>query len=153
MNQEGDNGVFSVVVVLYSFLCSIPVNKIPRCGIAVISNPTVCDDCTFNFDWSLFLVMCIMLHVSGGRRHLSKPSCQAFFCFLPFLLSHQPPYTPPPPHPPPRKPDTQVNNLIPMSRTPIILEHPLYYHSNYLSCMKRGEKMHYRSLYLWTPDV
>ena len=29
------------------FLCGIPVNKIPHCGVAVISNPTVCDVCAF----------------------------------------------------------------------------------------------------------
>ena len=28
-------------------LCGIPVNKIPHCGVAVISNPTVCDVCAF----------------------------------------------------------------------------------------------------------
>ena len=27
------------------FLCGIPVNKIPHCGIVVISNTTVCDVC------------------------------------------------------------------------------------------------------------
>ena len=40
--QEGDIGVCGVAVLL-SFLCGIPVNKIPHCGVAVISNPTVCD--------------------------------------------------------------------------------------------------------------
>ena len=29
------------------FLCSIPVDKIQQCGIAVTSNPTVCDVCIF----------------------------------------------------------------------------------------------------------
>ena len=29
------------------FLCGIPENKIPHWGIAVISNPTVCDVCVF----------------------------------------------------------------------------------------------------------
>ena len=42
---EGDIGVCGVAVLL-SFLC-IPVNKIPHCGVAVISNPTVCDVCAF----------------------------------------------------------------------------------------------------------
>ena len=39
--KEGDIGVCGVAVLL-SFLCGIPVNKIPHCGVAVISNPTVC---------------------------------------------------------------------------------------------------------------
>ena len=39
---EGDIGVCGVAVLL-SFLCGIPVNKIPHCGVEVISNPTVCD--------------------------------------------------------------------------------------------------------------
>ena len=29
--------------VLLSFLCGIPVNKMPHCGVVVIPNPTVCD--------------------------------------------------------------------------------------------------------------
>ena len=33
--------------VLLSFLCGISVNKIPHCGIAVISNPAVCVVCVF----------------------------------------------------------------------------------------------------------
>ena len=41
-HYEGDIGVCGVAVLL-SFLCGIPVNKIPHCGVAVISNPTVCD--------------------------------------------------------------------------------------------------------------
>ena len=44
--QEGDIGVCGVAV-LPSFLCGIPVKKIPHCGVAVISNPTVCDVCAF----------------------------------------------------------------------------------------------------------
>ena len=43
---EGDIGVCGVAVLL-SFLCGIPVNKIPHCGFALISNPTVCDVCAF----------------------------------------------------------------------------------------------------------
>ena len=35
------------VAVLLSFLCSIPVNKVPPCGIMVISNPTACGVCAF----------------------------------------------------------------------------------------------------------
>ena len=38
---EGDIGVCGVVRLL-SFYCGISVNKIPHCGIAVISNPAVC---------------------------------------------------------------------------------------------------------------
>ena len=41
-SKEGDIGVCGVAVLL-SFLCGIPVNKIPHCGVAVIPNPTVCD--------------------------------------------------------------------------------------------------------------
>ena len=44
--REGSIGVCGVAVLL-SFLCGIPVNKIPHCGFAVISNPTVCDVCAF----------------------------------------------------------------------------------------------------------
>ena len=40
--EEGYIGVCGVAVFL-SFLRSIPVNKIPHCGVAVIPNPTVCD--------------------------------------------------------------------------------------------------------------
>ena len=40
---EGDIGVCGVAVLL-SFLYGIPVNKIPHCGVAVISNPTLCDE-------------------------------------------------------------------------------------------------------------
>ena len=44
--MEGDIGVCGVAVLL-TFLCGIPVKKIPHCGVAVISNPTVCDVCAF----------------------------------------------------------------------------------------------------------
>ena len=44
--MEGDIGVCGVAVLL-SFLCGIPVNKISHRGVAVISNPTVCDVCSF----------------------------------------------------------------------------------------------------------
>ena len=44
--MEGGIGVCGVAVLL-SFLCGIPVNKFPHCGVAVISNPTVCDVCAF----------------------------------------------------------------------------------------------------------
>ena len=44
--MEGDIGVCGVAVLL-RFLCGIPMNKIPHCGVAVISNPTVCDVCAF----------------------------------------------------------------------------------------------------------
>ena len=40
--SEGDIGICGVAVLL-SFLCGIPVNKIPHCGVAVISNPKVCE--------------------------------------------------------------------------------------------------------------
>ena len=32
-------------MLLFSFLCSVAMNKIPACGVAVISNPTVCNVC------------------------------------------------------------------------------------------------------------
>ena len=38
---------FAAVPVLLRFLRGIPVNKIPHCVVAVISNPTVCDVCAF----------------------------------------------------------------------------------------------------------
>ena len=44
--KGGDIEVCGVAVLL-SFLCGILVNKIPQCGVAVISNPTVCDVCAF----------------------------------------------------------------------------------------------------------
>ncbi len=31
----------------FFFLSGVAVNKIPSCGVAVISNPTVCDICVF----------------------------------------------------------------------------------------------------------
>ena len=46
VRRGGDIGVCGVAVLL-SFLCGIPVNKIPHCGVAVISNPMVCDVCAF----------------------------------------------------------------------------------------------------------
>ena len=45
--MEGDIRVCDVAVLL-SFLCSIPVNKIPHCSAVVIPNPTVCNVCAFN---------------------------------------------------------------------------------------------------------
>ena len=44
--MRGDIGVCGVAVLL-SFLCSITVNEIPHCGVAVMSNPTVCNICAF----------------------------------------------------------------------------------------------------------
>ena len=38
---------FAVLRYCTVFLCGVPVNKIPHCGVAVISNPTVCDVCAF----------------------------------------------------------------------------------------------------------
>ena len=35
------------LAVLLIFLCGISVNKISPCGVAVISNPMVCDVCVF----------------------------------------------------------------------------------------------------------
>ena len=35
------------VVVLMFFHCGDAVNQISTCGVAVISNPTVCDVCVF----------------------------------------------------------------------------------------------------------
>ena len=46
LHKEGDIGVCGVAVLI-SFLCGIPMNKIPHCVVAVISNPTVCDVCAF----------------------------------------------------------------------------------------------------------
>ena len=36
------------IAVLRSFYCGDAVNKISTCGVAVISNPTVCDVCVFH---------------------------------------------------------------------------------------------------------
>ena len=35
------------MLLLLIFLCGVAVNKIPPCGVAVISNPAVCDVCVF----------------------------------------------------------------------------------------------------------
>ena len=40
-------GICSVAVLML-FLCGDAVNKISTCGVAVISNPTVCDLCDFH---------------------------------------------------------------------------------------------------------
>ena len=37
-----------VVAVLMFFYCGDAVNKISICGVAVISNPSVCDVCVFH---------------------------------------------------------------------------------------------------------
>ena len=42
--DEGDMGIFGVAVLIF-FYCGDAVNKISTCGVAVISNPTVCDAC------------------------------------------------------------------------------------------------------------
>ena len=44
---EGDIRVCGAAVLLRSFLWGTPVNKNAHCGVAVISNPTVCDVCAF----------------------------------------------------------------------------------------------------------
>ena len=44
---EGDIGVCGAAALLCRLLCGTPVNKIPHCGVAVISNPTVYDVCAF----------------------------------------------------------------------------------------------------------
>ena len=51
--MEGEIGVCGVAVLL-SFLCGIPMNKISHCGVAVISNPTVCDVCAFKVAYYSF---------------------------------------------------------------------------------------------------
>ena len=43
----------------YIHVCSVAVNKIPPCGVVVISKPTVCDVCTF--------------HATEEQTHLSPP--------------------------------------------------------------------------------
>ena len=44
---EGDMGICGVAVLIF-FLCGDAVNKISICGVAVISNLTVCDVCVFH---------------------------------------------------------------------------------------------------------
>ena len=39
-------GICGVAVLMF-FQCGNAVNEISTCGVAVISNPTVCDDCVF----------------------------------------------------------------------------------------------------------
>ena len=43
--DEGDIGIFGITVLIFFFYCGDAVNKISTCGVAVISNPTVCDVC------------------------------------------------------------------------------------------------------------
>ena len=45
--SEGDMGICGVAVLMF-FKCGDAVNKISICGVAVISNPTVCDVCVFH---------------------------------------------------------------------------------------------------------
>ena len=56
-----DIGVRGVAVLL-SFMCGIPVNKIPHIfGVAVFSKPTLCDVCAFKTtvfgETNLFVVL------------------------------------------------------------------------------------------------
>ena len=44
---EGDMGICGVAVFTI-FHCGDAVNKISTCGVAVISNPTVCEGCVFH---------------------------------------------------------------------------------------------------------
>ena len=44
---EGDMGICGVAVLMF-FECGDAVNKISIYGVAVISNPTVCDVCVFH---------------------------------------------------------------------------------------------------------
>ena len=44
---EGDMGICRVAVLIF-FYCGDAVNKISICGVAVISNPSVCDVCVFH---------------------------------------------------------------------------------------------------------
>ena len=45
--SEGDIGICGVAVLVF-FYCGDAVNKISICGVAVISNPSVCDVCLFH---------------------------------------------------------------------------------------------------------
>ena len=47
IRDEGDMGFCGVAVLMF-FQCGDAVNKISTCGVAVISNPTVCDVCVFH---------------------------------------------------------------------------------------------------------
>ena len=58
------------VAVLTIFYCGDAVNKISTCGVAVISNPTVCDVCVFHAavfgEMKLFAVLgCFDLSLSN----------------------------------------------------------------------------------------
>ena len=44
---EGDIGVCGAAALLCRLSSGTPGNKIPHCGVAVISNPTVYDICAF----------------------------------------------------------------------------------------------------------
>ena len=46
-SNEGDMGICGVAVLMF-FRCGDAVNKISTCGVAVISNPTVCDVYVFH---------------------------------------------------------------------------------------------------------
>ena len=60
MMVVGNIGVCGVAVLL-SFLCGIPVNKIPHYSIAVISNTTECDVCAFKPTVFGKMKLCVML--------------------------------------------------------------------------------------------
>ena len=63
-SKEGDIGVCGVAVLL-SVLCGIPVNKISHCGVAVISNPMVCDVCAFQptvFGETTLVILLVLRH-------------------------------------------------------------------------------------------
>ena len=47
MSYEGDMEICSVAVLM-CFYCSDTVSRISICGVAVISNPSVCDFCVFH---------------------------------------------------------------------------------------------------------
>ena len=41
-------GIYGVAVLMFFLQCGDAVNKISTCGVAVISNPRVCDVCVFH---------------------------------------------------------------------------------------------------------
>ena len=87
--KEGDMGICGVVVLMF-FWCGAAVNTISICGVAVLSNPMVCDVCVFQSavfgEMKLFAVLWILVWL-GDAVFIN------FFCG--FAVFRAPPSSPP----------------------------------------------------------
>ena len=72
---EGDMGICGVAVLMF-FSCGDVVNKISTCGVAVISNPMVCDVCVFHAamfgEMKLFAVLWFLVCSFSGLNLACK---------------------------------------------------------------------------------